>query len=101
MAASMQWRKSLKFHDIFQYLRKVQENPTKGIDSKDLLAVRGCDIYVWNANGSDILTTNLKYIAEKSDLEKSSKSESDDIHIVIDNGNANVKIPFQVCVLRS
>ncbi|XP_064620195.1 nucleoporin 88-like [Lineus longissimus] len=73
MAASMQWRKSLKFHDIFQYLRKVQEHATKETDSKDLLAVRGCDIYVWNTNGSDILTTNLKYIAEKSDPEKSSK----------------------------
>ena len=67
MAASSGWRFRLNQHKIFDILVEHKEDITSGTDSKDLLAVKDGDLFVWSSYNQSLLTTNLKNLVTGSD----------------------------------
>lgn len=87
MAASSAWRKRLSQHEIFEVLRKNQEQLNWPTESKNILVVKDGDLFVWDAHNYCILTTNLKALA-RDKIGTDSEIES----------GAKTNLGYQVCL---
>ena len=84
MAASMNWCQKLNQHKLFEHLRqdgqKIQkEESIRG--SKNLLALKDTDLFVYNEVDRSILHTNLKNLASTRATATGPATSNDDDQI--------------------
>ncbi|XP_077995734.1 nucleoporin 88-like isoform X1 [Glandiceps talaboti] len=69
-SSSSLWRFALNSHPIFDVLRENVECARQTENSRELLAVKDSDIFIWDQDNAHLLTTNLKNLLDSDDSQR-------------------------------